>query len=66
MFQDVAEDALSVTAPSTSAVTPPGFYVLFVDDGASTPSAAKFVQVTDLERVHGPSQCALARVPSRP
>jgi len=38
-------DSLSITAPSTNTVAPPGFYMLFVVDAAGTPSVAKFVQV---------------------
>lgn len=46
-FDQVADDALAVTAPSTNTVATPGFYMLFVVDAAGTPSVAKFVQVTD-------------------
>ncbi len=44
-FEQLGDDALAVTAPSTSTVAPPGFYMLFVVDTAGTPSVAKFVQV---------------------
>lgn len=46
-FEQVGDDALAVTAPSTNTVATPGFYMLFVVDAAGTPSVAKFVQVTE-------------------
>ncbi len=36
---------LTVRAPSTSTVAPPGFYLLFAVDETGVPSVAKFVQV---------------------
>ena len=37
---------IDVTMPSSSAVAPPGYYMLFVLDSAGIPSVAKFVRVT--------------------
>lgn len=44
-FDAMGDDALTIRAPSSSTVAPPGFYMLFVVDAAGTPSVAKFVQV---------------------
>ena len=39
-------NGIGITMPTSSAVTPPGYYMLFVMDSAGIPSVAKFVRVT--------------------
>jgi hypothetical protein len=42
----VSNSTLTVTAPASSALAPPGDYMLFVLDGSGVPSVAKFVHVS--------------------
>jgi hypothetical protein len=39
-------NGLNVTVPASSALVPPGYYMLFVMDSAGIPSVAKFVQIS--------------------
>ena len=39
-------NGLTATVPASSALVPPGYYMLFVMDSAGIPSVAKFVRVT--------------------
>ena len=41
----VSGTTLTVTGPPTGGVAPPGYYMLFITDGAGVPSVAKTVQV---------------------
>ena len=39
-------NGIDITMPASPALTPPGYYMLFVMDAAGIPSVAKFVRVT--------------------
>lgn len=41
----VAAGSVDVTMPATAAIAPPGYYMLFLVDGAAVPSEARFVQL---------------------
>lgn len=43
----VTGTGLSVTAPSTTALAPAGYYMMFLIDAAGVPSVASFVRLTD-------------------
>ena len=42
----VRTNGLTVTVPTSAALAPPGYYMLFVLDAAGIPSIARFVQIT--------------------
>jgi len=42
---DVANGAVEATAPATSNLAPPGYYMLFLLDNSGVPSVARFVQL---------------------
>jgi hypothetical protein len=42
---NASESVLTVTAPATSTIAPPGYYMLFVTNTAGVPSVAKIVKV---------------------
>jgi hypothetical protein len=44
-FRVLAPDRLEVTAPPDSWIAPPGFYLLFIIDGAGVPSIGAFLRI---------------------
>jgi len=55
---DTSTTSLTITAPPTGSIAPPGYYLLFLVNKAGVPSVANFVQVT------GPPDFALAVIPA--
>jgi hypothetical protein len=47
LFTITDATTLTVTAPASAFVAPPGYYMLFLVNRAGTPSVAKIVQITN-------------------
>jgi hypothetical protein len=56
VFSDPGTGVLSVTAPPDGKIAPPGYYMLFLIDGAGVPSVAQFVQLTGETQTPPPIQ----------